>query len=102
MPTSNNPGAHLWPPTPTPSQRRRWSIHACGTPGRQEPCRVEEEEQLGSDVQKGREQRAEQAAGGEADAQRIHGQRAGEVLPDDPARALGDGQRLDKFGQVIP
>jgi len=53
----------------------------CGTPGRQEPRRVEEERQLGGDMQKGREQRAEQAAGGEADTQRIHGQRAGEVGP---------------------
>jgi len=48
-----------------------------------------------------REERTEKPEGGQSDAERIDGERAREVLPDDAPSATGAGERVDKAREIV-
>jgi len=59
---------------------------------RQQARRVQDEEQLGGDVNERREKRVQEAKAREHDAQSIDRESADEILPDDATTSAGDAE----------
>src|ERR1700723_924042 len=68
---------------------------------REQPCCIEEEGQLGGDVNKGCQKRVEKASRGQADADGIDNQSTVEVLQDDPPAVARDANSINEFGEIV-
>ena len=70
-------------------------------PGRQQSCRIQNERQLGCDVDKRCKQRIQQTNRSQADADDVHDESAVEVLEDNSPAVPGNADGFDELHQII-